>query len=151
MTRARFFYPEVRLKRLLAEPGGIRVDEAIKRAEERIESVRGTCLLAIDEKIAAIAGYDEGAAEVGRRCYVLANEIYAEAGLLGLSELSDVAHNLCEIISMSSDGRLPKRAVRVHVDAMKALRSPAASENLSLRIAVLSELHRLTSSLAHHS
>lgn len=151
MTRARFFFPEVRLKRLLEEPGGMRVKDALNRADEAIESVRDNCLAAIDEKITAIGVYEEGSAEQSRRCYTLANEIYAEAGLLGLAELSDVAHNLCEMLSRAGEGRVSKRAVRVHVDAMHALRSPGVAANRQLRAAVVTELHHLTARLAHHS
>lgn len=151
MTRARFFFPDVRLKRLLAEPGGMRVKDALERADEAIENVRDHCLVAIDDKIATIGAYEEGAPEQSSRCYVLSNEIYAEAGLLGLAELSDVAHNLCEVLSLGTQGGVSKRAVRVHVDAMRALRSPAVSSNHQLRAAVVAELHHLTARLAHHS
>ena len=151
MTRARFFVPDVRLKRLLAEPGGMRAKDALNRADEAIESVRDSCLQAIDRKISEIGAYTEGAIEQTRHCYRLSNEVYAEAGILGLAELSDVAHNLCEILSLSAEGSVSSRAVKVHVDAMHALRTPAVSANRQLRQAVVQELHRLTSRLAHHS
>lgn len=151
MTRARFFFPDVRLKRLLAEPGGMRAKDALKRADEAIEYVRDDCLAAIDKKIAEIAAYQEGAAEVSKTCYRLANEIYAEAGVLGLRELSAVAHNLCETISLGTFGAVSLRVVRVHADAMHALRSPAVSENQHLRRAVVAELHRLTARVTPHT
>jgi hypothetical protein len=148
MTRPRFFFPEVRLKRLLAEPGGVSASEALNRAEEAIESVRASCLVAIDAKIAAIATYVEGSPELTRRCYVLANEIYAEAGALGLSELSNVSHNLCELLSLGATSGVPRPTVMVHADAMRALRSPAISANQQLRAAVVAELHHLTARFA---
>lgn len=151
MTRARFFFPDVRLKRLLEEPGGMSVKDALRRADEAIESVRDNCLFAIDKKIAEIAAYKEGSVQSSTKCYKLSNEIYAEAGVFGLHELSAVAHNLCEMLSSAGAGSVSGRVVSVHADAMHALRSPAVSGNQNLRRAVVDELHRLTSRLAPHS
>ncbi|ANP46773.1 hypothetical protein [Candidatus Viadribacter manganicus] len=147
MTRARFFYPEVRLKRLLKEPGGLRVVDALDRADAAIDAIRDDCLLAIDGKIAAISSAAKREGHPDAR-YTLSNEIYAEAGALGLAELSDVAHNLCELLSLERKEDVSEQAVRVHVDAMRALRSPAVSANGTLRRAVLAELHRLAARLA---
>lgn len=150
MTRARFFHPDVRLKRMLKEPGGIRVTDALDRADAAIESIRDVCLLAIDKKIAAISNLDRGEGAIDQR-YVISNEIFAEAGVLGLAELSDVAHNLCELLSADNHAVVSERAVRVHVDAMRALRTPAVSGSRELRRAVLSELHRLATRLVSAS
>lgn len=147
MTRVRFFRPDVRLKRLMKEHGGIRVGDALNRADAAIENMRDECLVAIDAKIAAIAAFKGQAAEMDAR-YVLSNEIYAEAGVLGLAELSDVAHNLCELLSFEGHATLSEQAVGVHVDAMRALRSPAVSASSKLRRVVLEELHRLAAHLA---
>lgn len=146
MTRVRFFHPDVRLKRLMKEPGGIRVGDALDRAEVAIDSIRDDCLFAIDAKIAAIAAFKRQGADVDAR-YVLSNEVYAEAGVLGLAELSDVAHNLCELLSLEGH-EVSEQAVGVHIDAMRALRSPAVSASSTLRRAVLGELHRLAAHLA---
>lgn len=146
MTRARFFHPDVRLKRLMREPGGIRAGDALDRADAAIDSIRDDCLFAIDAKIAAIAAFKPQAGGVDSR-YLLSNEVYGEAGVLGLAELSDVAHNLCELLSLEGHA-VSEQAVCVHVDAMRALRSPAVSASSKLRRAVLAELHRLAAHLA---
>lgn len=151
MNRVRFFFPEVRLKQLLEEPGGITVADALMRADDAIEANRDAGLRAIDDKIASIAAIEfEDCAGASNKCYALSNEIYAEAGMMRLSELSDVAHNLCELLSGVVDEGVSRRAIRVHIDAMRALRSPAASSSRELRRAVLEELHRLTARLSHH-
>lgn len=151
MNKVRFFFPELRLKQLLEEPGGITIADALMRADDAIEASRDAGLKAIDEKIAAIAACErEDAGDTNDKCYKLSNEIYAEAGMMRLSELSDVAHNLCELLSAGASEAVSKRAIRVHIDAMRALRSPAASSSRELRRAVLEELHRLTARLAHH-
>jgi len=152
MNKARFFFPDVRLKRLLREPGGITVGEALVRADDAIDGMRDAFLQSIDQKIAEIGalGQDDAFSATGR-CYTLSNEIYAEAGMIKLIELSDVAHNLCDLLSAGGKQGASAKAIRVHVDAMRALRSPAASASGELRRAVLSELHRLTAHLATHA
>ncbi len=151
MNKVRFFFPELRLKQLLEEPGGITIADALMRADDAIEASRDAGLKAVDEKISAIAVCErEDAGDTTDTCYKLSNEIYAEAGMMRLSELSDVAHNLCELLSGGASEAVSKRAIRVHIDAMRALRSPAASSSRDLRRAVLEELHRLTARLAHH-
>lgn len=147
MRHVRFFHPDVRLKRLMKQPGGIRAVDALDRADAAIDSIRDDCLLAIDAKIAAISAIKSQTGEGDAR-YVLSNEIYAEAGVLGLAELSDVAHNLCELLSLEGPAPVSEQAVGVHVDAMRALRSPAVSASSKLRRAVLAELHRLAAHLA---
>lgn len=125
----------------------MRIGDALDRADVAIDSIRDDCLLAIDAKIAAIAAFKPAGSDVDLR-YVFANEIYAEAGVLGLAELSDVAHNLCELLSIEGHATVSEQAVGVHVDAMRALRSPAVSASSKLRRVVLAELHRLAAHLA---
>ena len=152
MSKARFFFPDVRLKRLLREPGRITIGEALARADGAIDGMRDACLQSIDQKIAEIGALDQDdVSDTNGRCYTLSNEIYAEAGMIKLTELSDVAHNLCDLLSAGGKQGASTRAIRVHVDAMRALRSPAASASSELRRAVLGELHRLTAHLATHA
>jgi len=76
-------------------------------------------------------------------CYVASNEIFAEAGVFGLSELSAVAHSLCTLLSVPDRTKVPAAAVKVHVDAMRALRTPTVEQNETMRQAVLAELQSL--------
>lgn len=147
MTQVRMFHPEVRLKRLLAEPGGIKASEALARADQGIEDIRHACLVAIDRKIEEIAvlcaAPDDRSLDRG---YVLANEIFAEAGVFGLSELSDAALNLCQLLAARDpDHTVPIEALSVHVQSMRALRTPAAEGSQALRASILHGLRKLNS------
>ncbi|MEZ5996980.1 MAG: hypothetical protein R3C25_14640 [Hyphomonadaceae bacterium] len=148
MTVVRKFTPEVRLKKLLAESGGIRADEALARADKGIEDIRGYCLDAIDAKIEQIMALAQPGQSDIERCYVLSNEIYAEAGTFGLAELSVAAHSLCSLLSSPERNRIPLTAIHVHVDSMRVLRTPAVSANKAMRGAVLGELRKLTAKYA---
>ncbi len=145
MSGGRFFQPAPRLKALLAEPGGMRVSDALRRADRAVLEIRGRCLSGIDQKVEEIlAASRSDAPSAMDRCYRLSNEIYAEAGVFGLVELSGVAHSLCTLLAESELDRIPREVIAVHVDALRALRSPAVAENRQLRTAVVAELRALT-------
>ena len=149
MTVKRSFYPEVRLKRLVGEAGGMRAADAVEQAALRLEDIRESCLAAIDAKIELVHGLAKVVDESGRaRCYCISNEIFAEAGSFGLPELSEAAHSLCVLLSATERRAAPEAAIRVHVDAMRALRRPEIAGNKMLRAAVLKELQTLTARLA---
>jgi len=78
--------------------------------------------------------------------------VYAEVAPFGLTELSEVAHSLCEVLS-AKDAVDPRwdKVVSVHINAMRALRSPDVSENADLRTAIVSELHRLSARFARQA
>lgn len=149
MTLVRKFHPEVRLKKIVAEAGGMRAADAIDRAHHSLEEIRSDCLAAVDgkvEAIAALARSSDGASL--ERCYQLANEIFAEAGAFGLKDQSAAALNLCNALSTSAGARRLADILRVHVEAMRALRMPAVAGDEALRAAVLAELRKLTAKLS---
>lgn len=145
MTTVRKFHPEVRLKRLLSEAGGIRAADALTAADVGVESMRDRCMQGIDAKIEKIAllvqNWERHAAS---QTYALANEIFSEAGMFGLKELSEAGLSLCELLGAHDAALIPEKAVRVHVDAMRALRSPAVAAEQAMRQAVLGELRKLS-------
>jgi len=143
------FYPEVRLKKIVAEAGGLTAADAIDRAQRSLEEIRDDCLAAVDKKIDAIAALATTEVNASlERVYQLANEIFAEAGTFGLNELSAVAHNLCNVVSAPPGRRPLGEVVRVHTDAMRALRAPAMASDQALRGAVLTELRNLGARLS---
>ncbi|WP_395646725.1 hypothetical protein [Terricaulis sp.] len=143
------FRPEIRLKKLLKMPGGISVDTALDRAEEGVESLRESGVAAIDEKIGRIAQCARTGAET-EEAYRLANEIFNEAGVFGLVELSQAASSLCKLLS-SEEGARNGAAFRVHADTLLALRNPGICGNAANRRAVLAGLHRITERFAEEA
>lgn len=144
MTSVRKFYPEVRLKKLLSEAGGMTAGEAMERADAKLEEIRDDCLSAVDTKLTELSTLVRSE-QVGRgaRMYRCANEIFAEAGTFGLVELSAAAHSLCSLLARAEEAKLPEASVQVHIDAMRALRNPDVAGNKVARAAVLSGLRGL--------
>lgn len=130
--------------RMLAEAGGMTAGQAIDRANDGLESIREDCLAAVDGKLSQLstllAANGEGR---GIAMYKCANEVFAEAGVFGLAELSAAAHSLCSLLANVDEAKLPRAAIQVHIDAMRALRRPDVAGNTEARAAVLSGLRGL--------
>lgn len=122
----------------------MKVSMALQRAEAGVDSIRDRCMEAVDDKIGRLltlgTSGDAGAVD---DCYRLSNEVYAEAGAFGLKELSATAHSLCNLLSSFAENQVPQAAIKVHVDAMRALRRPEVEGNAALRTAVINELRAL--------
>ena len=148
MTVVRKFHPEVRLKQLLQEAGGVTAHTALERAEGNLDAIREQSLSAVDAKIEALSAMARTAQQPGPDIYKLANEIFAEAGAFGLVELSAAAHSLCSLMAAAESRSAPRAAVQVHVDAMRALRSPGVAGDKAARGAVLAGLRGLAARAA---
>lgn len=140
MSVVRTFRPDVRLPKLLNQPGGLTAEQALARANEGLESIRESCLEATDAKIAALQDLAAASEASGDRIYRLSNEVFAEAGAFGLSELSAVAHSLCSLLAVNGAAPPPRAAVNVHVSVMRALRRPELEGDAQARAAVLQGL-----------
>lgn len=148
----RTFYPEVRLKKLMREAGGVTVDQALKDAEKNLDAIRDQCLEAVDRKIEEMASLISSQT-AGRfdTIYCRANEVFGEAGAFGLIELSAAAHSLCSLLSQSPDNDRRAKAVKVHVETMRALRHPGIEGNGAARAQVLQGLRQLTQKLSQQT
>ena len=112
MTVVRKFHPEVRLKQLLQEAGGVTAHTALERAEGNLDAIREQSLSAVDAKIEALSAMARTAQQPGPDIYKLANEIFAEAGAFGLVELSAAAHSLCSLMAAAESRSAPRAAIR---------------------------------------
>ncbi len=148
MTIVRNFTPDVRLKKMLAEPGGVSVARALERATGNLETIRETCVAAIDAKVEQMAmlaqSQDQGRLDA---IYRVSNEVFGEAGTFGLAELSVAAHSLCSLLSTADQAKVPLAAISVHLDAMRLLRKPEMAGDAAARGAVLAGLRGMTKRL----
>jgi hypothetical protein len=143
MKAVREYFPTVRLKKLMREPGGFPASEALARAERALESIREQCILGIEQKLAEL---DQIKADVGARhiCYRLSNEVFVEAGTFGLDELSEAALSFCVFLDACEASGVPQDGVDVHINAMLALRRPSIAQDAAMKSVVLSELRALS-------
>ena len=128
MSAATFIAWENRLGKMVREPGGVRVGQALEQAEHNLEDIQGSCLEAMDLQIEEL---ERLCAEGGRgppetvkdRIYDLGNDIVAVAGPFQLKELGQAAFSLCELVDrLRTRGKWNQAAIEVHLAAFRLLR-----------------------------
>lgn len=132
-----------RISKLIRAPGGITIAAALDRAADALDEVRDKCVAAIDAKVERIARLAASPECDYAEMYGLANEVFGEAGVFDMRELSTAAHSLCDLLDLNA-GAQAHAAVKVHADAMRALLHPDVSGDAARREAVLTGLHRVT-------
>jgi len=127
MTSVRVFQIENQLAKVVKQPGGKTIEQAVTAAEGRIEAVRESCVAALAEKseqLAALAragraGEDPKALD---GLYDLANAVYGIAGAFELVPLAHAAFSLCDLADGFRGGEpVNWPAIDVHVDGIRLL------------------------------
>lgn len=127
MSVARIFKTENKLAKIARLPGGKSIEEAVKSAEQRIESVRDKCVAALAgkaERLAKIAAGDRaaGAAATLTELYNTSNAIFGVACVYDLDALSEAACSLCDLVHGFRSGEpVNWQAIDVHVDGIRLL------------------------------
>lgn len=127
MSLARIFKIENRLAKIARQPGGKSIEEAVKTAEQRVESVRERCVAALAEKADLLtniaAGDRTGDIEpMLKGLYNTSNAIFGVAGVYGLDALAEAACSLCDLLHRFQSGDpINWQAVDVHVDGIRLL------------------------------
>jgi len=138
------------LEALIKAPGGMRVGDALSKAEANLELIREPCLADVDEQLDLL---DRLSAEAGEAAddalklemYQRTNDIHAVAGVFGLADMSAAAFCLCELIDrLRNSGAWSKVAVDVHLSSLRLLRHPNDED----RASVVEGLRRLTEKIA---
>jgi len=148
-SKAQFHAPEPRLKSMVNRPDGIRISEAVKKAEANVQSYKATGVASMDEKISQLVEIC-GRMRAGststdeRKVYLLSNDIFDAAGMFGEPELSEAAYSLCEMIGNRAE-RVPLSwdSVNVHISSMRLLRQSASDADAATRQAVLQGLRKV--------
>ena len=128
MSSARLFKVENRLSKVMGQPGGRSLMEALRSAQARVEAVRERSIA----RIAIITGQLRDSAVQGRlgdrnatrELYRAANDIFALAGFFEMNALSEAAFSLCDLMIATEVGSaLNWAAVDLHVDAIAVLQT----------------------------
>jgi hypothetical protein len=137
MTKVQVVAVENHLAKLVRAPGGRTIEQALKAAEARIESVRDVSVASLAEKAeqmaaAAAAARRSGDPEAFGAVYDISNAIYGIAGAFALHALAEAAFSLCDLADhFRSGGEVSWPAVAVHVDGIRllaALREKAGAQ-----------------------
>lgn len=128
-ANARVFKVDNKLARLAREPGGKTIDDAVRGAQQRIDSVRDQCVAALAakaEQLAALASGDRSGDPDAllERLYDVSNAIFGVAGVYGLEALAEAACSLCDLLYGFRNGEaVIWSAIDVHVDGIRLLAS----------------------------
>ena len=118
------------LGKLIGDPGGSKLADMLKRADENLESIRADCLNALDRHLDGIAQLraeagGEPSLAVKDSIYQLSGEIHGVAGVFGFEALGEAAFSLCELTDrLRRSGRWAQDAIDVHIGALRLLRHP---------------------------
>jgi len=154
MTAATFIAWENRLSKMVREPGGVRMGQALEQAETNLDTIQEQCLEAMDAQIEEM---EKLCAEGGRQppedtknqLYDLGNDVLAVAGAFDLKELGQASFSLCELVDrLRSRGKWNQAAVEVHLSAFRLLRQPDPETDRSSVILGLKGLTDRVASIA---
>ena len=149
MTAVQFLFPENRLAKLIWRPAGVSFREAMEAAGANLEAMRDELLAAIDSSLARIeAIWADPTLQQNEalqsEMYERSNFIVGLAGHCGLPELGQAAFSLCELLDRFIAGaRWSQRAVVVHMDALKLLRTLDIDASEEVRAAVVEGLRQV--------
>lgn len=121
------FAVENHLAKVATLPGGRKVADAVRAAEERVEAVRDVSVAALSSKAEQLAGLAAGARQAPGPAtfgaiYDLSNAIYGVASTFDLKALSQAAFSLCDLADSFRSGEpVSWPALDVHVDGIRLL------------------------------
>ncbi|HYE44494.1 MAG TPA: hypothetical protein VEA44_01845 [Caulobacter sp.] len=132
MSEVHFYRPKMRLAKLLREPGGKTIAEAVNDARAGLDTLGAECLREVDDCLCRIETTFEALppsfdADALRNLYRVVNSLVGLPGVAGLAEMERATYSLADLLDrMVTAGAFEREAARVHVQALRLLRSPDA-------------------------
>ncbi|HEY8573644.1 hypothetical protein [Phenylobacterium sp.] len=129
----RFVFPKPKLAKLLQQPGGLPVAEALERAQNNLEAIKPTCLAELqalleltEARFEAMGGEFEEAplAEL----YAIAVRGIGGGEVCGTPGVDQALTSLCDLLdNLRTSQRYDRAAIGVHVQAWRLLLAPENS------------------------
>lgn len=150
---SRIFAVENKLGQIAREPGGRRPEDAIRAAEGRVESVRGSSAKVLVEKaehLTALAAKGRGGDNsVLDAIYDTSNATFGIAGTFGLGALAEAAFSLCDLADWFRNGEpVNWPAIDVHVDGIRLLANLGDKAGAAGADSILDGLRRVRARVA---
>jgi hypothetical protein len=143
--------PVVRLAKLLRDPGGVALADALVAAQSNLEAASSGYLLAVGEGVADIGRmadrhtsnmFDD---EVFTGLYGRASDLIGAASVCGRASIDEALTSLCEMLDCFQSRRIwDAEAVGVHVNALRLLLHGGVTEGSEGAAAVLDGLRRVS-------
>jgi hypothetical protein len=150
MSKPKTIKFETRLSKEASQPGGLTVEDALKRADASLETLRGPCEAAIDAALVQIEsrfGVAVAARETERfeDLHRLAANIIDASIFARESGLDKAARTLCQLTGLCQARKAwDWIAVDLHINALRLLRAAGPSLGQSEREAVVEGLRQVT-------
>jgi hypothetical protein len=119
---------ENRLKQFMDAGAGVgfTIDDAVKRAEVRVEQLREPMMIALGERVQKLhrigREMEEGKTHPRVELYGLGNEIIGLAGSYGFKSLCEVIDSFCEFVDLQSDDMIgASTTMRLHLNALRVV------------------------------
>ncbi len=150
MSKAKKFKVETRLSKEAFRPGGLTVEEALRRADVSLEVLREPCEAVIDDALRQIeARFGPGASgradEPFGDLYQFGSRIVDASIFAKTTDIDQAARALCQLTALcEARDAWDWVAVDVHIEALRMLRAGGASISQKERQAILTGLKQVT-------
>jgi hypothetical protein len=126
----RFVFPKPRLAKLLQQPGGVPVAEALERAQNNLEDLKPTCLAELQALLELTeARFEAMSAEFDRpamdELYAIAVRGIGGGEVCGMPGVDQALTSFCDLLDrLRTSQRYDRAAIGVHVQAWRLLLAP---------------------------
>ncbi len=122
--------PDVRLAKLIRLPGGKTIESIEADVDRRMDSLKGACIIAVQDKVqeivrqAGVMPRPPSREDIGR-IYGLSNELIGLAGVADLEDAGRAAMSFCRLLDGCRNGKAWTAApFDVHLGALQLLAQP---------------------------
>jgi hypothetical protein len=128
------------LAKMVNQPGGMRAEDALRKAEENLDTIKPVLAEEVEKNLASLLELLDAAATrpektVLDEAYLRSNQVAGMAGLSGMAPLGQAAFSLCELLDkLGVAERWSAEAVDVHLNAMRLLRRMPEADKATAHI-----------------
>ena len=126
MSSAKFVFPKLSIEKLIREPGGLAIADALAQANANLETIKPQCR----EELLALLGEAEAAYEAGgggvlAELYSIAVRGIGAGTVCGAPDVDGALSSLCDLIDhLQVADTMDREAVGVHVRSWRLLMDP---------------------------
>ena len=118
-----------RLSALVNRPGGITAEEAVRAAEERLDTIREASVQEIAvmlDRMCAIgsrcANEDHPDPALRNELYTVSNTLVGVGGVFGMAELGEIAFSLCTLLDRLQQFKSwNTQAIQLHLNSLRVV------------------------------
>lgn len=150
MTAVSIHRPALRLPKLLREPGGLALADALKLAARNLEAASPAYLEALAEGLTEVERLAAAVSDlydpaVITQLYDRSSNLIGVASVCGQPSIDDALYSLCDLLEHLRTRQISDvEAIMVHVRALRLLIQHPGAAGLAGAQAILAGLHRVS-------